>query len=173
MKKILSTAFICLCVLQLSAQTEQGKILMGATSNLGLSVLSQDAVEDNNFNLSLNAQGGYFVIDNLAAGLNLGFGVSNQGDISVNSFVVGPFGRYYFDNVFFGAGFSFINTNRDDGITDLSSSGSQIGLELGYAAFINNNVAIEPALTYFNTGGDFDGQTSIALNIGFTIYLAP
>lgn len=173
MRKLLFTTLMCLCIIQLSAQTEQGKILMGATSNLGLSVQTQDAVEDNSFNFSIGAQGGYFVINNLAAGLNLGFSTSSQGDFSGTSITIGPFARYYFENVFFGGSFSFINTNSDNGVSDFSSNGSQLGLELGYAAFLNNNVAIEPKITYANTGGDFDGLTAIALNIGFTIYQAP
>lgn len=173
MRKLLFTTIMCLFILQLSAQTEKGKLLLGASSNSGLSFQSQDGAEDNLVSFSLNAQGGYFVIDNLAAGLNLGFSTSSQGDFSNTTLSIGPFARYYFDNVFFGANFSITNTNGDNGISDFSSNGSLLGLELGYAAFLNNNIAIEPALTYFNTGGDFNGLTGFSLNIGFTIYLAP
>lgn len=173
MRKFLFSALMCVFILQLSAQTEQGKILLGASSNSGLSFQSQDGIEDNLVSFSLNVGGGYFVIDNLAAGLNLGFSTSSQGDFSGTSLSIGPFARYYFDNVFFGANFSFTNSNSDNGTNDFSANGSQLGLELGYAAFLNNSVAIEPAITYFNTGGDFDGLTGFALSIGFSIYLAP
>ncbi|MDW3194742.1 MAG: hypothetical protein R8G66_20350 [Cytophagales bacterium] len=173
MRKFLFATIMGLFALQLNAQTEQGKLLLGAGSNSGLSFQSQDGVEDNQVAFSLNAQGGYFFIDNLVTGLNLGFNTSSQGDFSNTNLSIGPFARYYFDNVFFGANFSLVNNNSDNGVSDFSANGSLLGLELGYAAFLNNNIAIEPALTYFNTNGDFDGLTGFSLNIGFSIYLAP
>ncbi len=174
MRKFLFTALMCLFILQLTAQTEQGNILMGANSNAGFSVQSQDGLEDNVVNFSLNAQGGYFIIDNLVGGLNLGFSSTSVGDFSGRTFSIGPFARYYFENVFFGASFLAVNSKSDNnGANDFTSNGTQVNLVLGYAAFLNNSVAIEPALTYLNTGGDFGGVTGFGLNMGFTIYLAP
>lgn len=163
---------MCLFMLHLSAQTNQGNLLIGANSTSGLSFQSQDGIDDNLISFSLNARGGYFLIDNLAAGLNLGFSSNSVGDFSSTSFSLGPFARYYFDQIFFGASFVAVNTNSDNGNgNDSSRNGTQFNLELGYAAFLNNNVAIEPAITYLTTGGDFGGLTGFALNIGFNIYL--
>lgn len=168
MKRILILALIIGCQQSLQAQTEQGQLLIGANSNLNFSNQNQDGFDDNITNISVNATGGYFVIDNLAAGINLGFSRASQGNLAFSNFVFGPFARYYIQSVFVGASFSALSA-RGDGID--TSNGSQIDFELGYAAFLNNFVAIEPTISYLTTGGDFDGLTSIALNIGFTIYI--
>lgn len=119
----------------------------------------------------MNARGGYFIIQNLVGGINLGFSSTNVGDFSVSSFNVGPFARYYFDKAFFGASFLSVNSKTENVGGDNNTNGTQFNLELGYAAFLNNSVAIEPALTYLTTGGDLGGVTGFSLNIGFNIYL--
>lgn len=176
MRKLLFTALMCLLILQLEAQTEKGNILMGATSNLGFSVQSQDGLEDNIVNFSLSAQGGYFIADNFVGGLNLGFNSTTVGDFSGRNFSIGPFARYYFEKVFFGASFLAVNSKTDvGGGEDFTSNGTQFNLELGYAAFLNDYVALEPTISYLTTGGDLNigGLSAFALNIGFSIYLKP
>lgn len=157
------------CSSYLFAQTEQGNIRVGATSNLSFTSTSYEE-GDNDNEFGLEGSVGYFVIDNLAVGLNLGF-TSTSGSFESSSFVAGPAARYYFQGVFAGAGILFGKQTIDfgDPIGKVDANGNFIALEAGYAAFITDNVSIEPSLGYTIAGGDFDGNT-FGLNIGFGIY---
>lgn len=172
MKKIVITSLCLSLVFLLHAQTEQGRVLVTSSSNLSFSSQKVDGVNDNSNTLSLNGGAGYFVIDNLAAGLLLGINNNSQGDFKFNSFSVGPYARYYINGIFIGAGFSLVKTKFDDGTTETKSDGNQIRFEGGYALFLNDNVSVEPSLGFTIGGGDiFDGTSIFGLNVGFSIYL--
>lgn len=168
MKKLLFLTFLIVSLHQLEAQTEKGHILMGVNSNLSFSNQSVDGFENNTNNFSLNATGGYFIVDNLVGGVSLGFSRTSAGDFVSSNFLIGPFARYYVENVFVGAQFMATSV-RSDGFDTLN--GTQLNLQLGYAAFLNKFVSIEPSLNYLKLGGDFNGSTTFLLNVGFAIYL--
>jgi hypothetical protein len=142
------------------AQIEKGTILVGASSNL--SFISEKPKDgDGVSTIDLNVKGGYFIIDNLALGLNIGYNKFSEADDATTIF--GLFGRYYINGkIFVGAGFNSAKQG------DLSIT--QIPLELGYAAFITDNIAIEPAINYSMISGDYEGS-QFGLNVGFTLYL--
>jgi hypothetical protein len=84
----------------------------------------------------------------------------------------GLFSRYYVNGkIFFGAGYT---SNRVK--IDLGSFGegkatiNAVPLEVGYAAFLNPNVSIEPSIGYTIFSGDGDGS-AFGINVGFGIYL--
>lgn len=102
-----------------SAQTQKGKILLGASTNfsllgggsgteylsLGFSSIKYDNIgddADNLISLNLFPKIGYFIMDNLAVGLDLNVAMASQKDGSDDSKYVntmlgaGPFARYYF-----------------------------------------------------------------------------
>ncbi|MBL7875000.1 MAG: hypothetical protein JNL53_05020 [Cyclobacteriaceae bacterium] len=155
MKKSIFSALLLLIVGCASAQITKGTILGGASSNLNFSSVSPDTGDSYTlFDLSL--KGGYFVIDNVVAGANLGY--QKVDDFSYTSF--GVFGRYYYQGKFFGgAGFT-INTFED------SDSQTLIPFEVGYAAFINEVIAVEPSLN-FSIGEDYN---TFGFRVGFTLY---
>lgn len=161
MKKALLTLFAAITVFAASAQIEQGTILVGASSSAGFTSYNEDAGDYSEFNINL--KGGYFVIDNLALGLNLGY--QKVDEESATTF--GLFGRYYVNGKIF-AGLGFNSTKVDFG--DFDFSVTTIPVEVGYAAFINDVVAIEPALNYSIYGGDGEGA-SFGLSIGISVYL--
>lgn len=162
MKKILLTFFVAFVVVfSTSAQIEKGAILVGASSNAGFTSYDEDAGDFSMFNISL--KGGYFIMDNLVLGLNLG--LVDIEDASETTF--GVFGRYYFNGKIFG-GLGYGSTKVDNGSSDFTVS--QIPLEVGYAAFIGKAIAVEPSLNYTMYGSDGDGA-SFGLNVGFTLYL--
>lgn len=139
-----------------SAQIQKGTILAGASSNLSFTSVSPDT-GDNYSIFDLSLKGGYFVIDNVVVGANLGY--QKIDDFSFTSF--GIFGRYYYQGKFFGgAGFN---------INDYENSDSQtvIPFEVGYAAFINDFIAVEPSLN-FSIGED---NNTFGFRVGFTLYL--
>ncbi|HRJ30604.1 MAG TPA: hypothetical protein PLV21_01565 [Cyclobacteriaceae bacterium] len=141
-----------------TAQINKGTILLAGSSNLSGIQQDEDAGDDVQFNFS--TKGGYFLMDNLALGLNLSlnkpFGTNGK------TFGIGPFARYYFGGKFFlGAGFT--SYSGDD------YSYSEIPIELGYAIFLADIVALEPSLFYSKFGGDAEGAL-FGLNLGISIY---
>jgi outer membrane protein len=148
------------------AQVEKGTILVGASSNAGFTSFKQKDADESTSQFNINAKVGYFVIDNLALGLNLGY--TSVKDLG-SSTAIGAFGRYYVNGkIIIGAGF---NSNKEkDDVSDTDFSYTTIPLEVGYAAFITDNIAIEPALGYTLYSGDLEGS-AFGLNVGFTLYL--
>jgi hypothetical protein len=156
MKKYVFILVACLIVGSASAQIEKGSVLVGASSNLSFSSISPDGGDSYSI-FDLNLKGGYFFIDNLTAGLNLGY--QKIDDFSYTTF--GIFGRYYYQGKFFGGvGFNIIKPENQD-------SQTSIPFEIGYAAFITPNIAIEPSLNL----GIFEDYSSFGFRAGFTLYL--
>jgi outer membrane protein len=169
MKKVL----IALCFVVLSwasfGQISQGTILIGGSSNLGFNSFNEDAGDYTQF--ILDVRGGYFVIDNLAVGLNLGFSSVDFGDGKETDTQFGIFGRYYVNGkIFAGLGYNSIMIKYEDDFSDDESTVSVIPIEIGYAAFINDAVAIEPALNYRIFDSDADGA-AFGVSVGVTVYL--
>lgn len=161
MKKTLLTLFAAITVFAASAQIEQGTILVGASSNAGFSSTSIDGVDDNSTSFNIGLKGGYFVIDNLAVGLTFEYQKEKFGDSEFDATGFGLFGRYYVNGkIFAGAGFQSIKFGDADAETF-------IPLEVGYAAFITDNIAVEPSLNYVIG----DGNSTFGLGVGFTLYL--
>jgi hypothetical protein len=164
MKKIVLTAIAACATFFASAQINQGAWLVGASSSAGFVSYNEDAGDYSEFDITV--KGGYFVIENLVAGLNLGYGKSD--DVSVSLF--GVFARYYVNGkIFVGAGFDS-QTLDTGGSSSIKITVSQIPIEVGYAAFINDVIAVEPALNYTAYGSDGEGA-SFGLRIGLTVYL--
>lgn len=165
MKKVVLSVFAVLVVFAASAQIEKGTWLASGGSNLSFTSNNEDAGDYSEFDVNVKA--GYFVIDNLAVGLLVGYNKLNFNADGADSpdatTAIGLFGRYYVNgNVLLGANFASAKSG------DLS--GTQIGLEAGYAIFLNNAVAIEPALNYNIFGGDLEGA-QFGLNVGISVFL--
>ncbi|MBN2666030.1 MAG: hypothetical protein JXR67_05935 [Bacteroidales bacterium] len=118
MKKscLLTTAFCLFFLMPVNAQFDKGKILTGVTSTINLQSVygselmalgfistkhgsESDALKTTAFNLLPRA--GYFVIDNLAVGLDVVISLCSQKsgddykDVST-TLAIGPFARYYY-----------------------------------------------------------------------------
>ena len=177
MKKIVTVVSALVLGITAMAQTDQGGWMFGAGSNFGFTSGKADSdQEDSESNLSLDVRAGYFVIDHLAVGLDLGYGSTSQGDISSSTMGVGPYLRYFFmENKLFGeAGFHYQSASFDG---ENLGSGSAIGLGVGYAAWLNDNVTIEPMLSYAMTSFKPEGAdesvsgSQFGVMINFGIYL--
>lgn len=160
MKKGLFTLVAALGFFAASAQINQGAILVNAKSDLSFVSSSPDGGDSfNEFNIGL--KGGYFVIENLAVGAQLGYYKHSEADDASTSF--GLFGRYYVNGkIILGAGF---NSNKSGDFSYTS-----IPLEAGYAAFITDNIAVEPVVTYELVSGDMEGS-NFGIGVGFSLYL--
>jgi hypothetical protein len=89
--------------------------------------------------VSIDPNLGYFFADDLALGLKVNYYKSNVGD-SKSQTGLGPFIRYYIADPI------FIQVRLGLGLN--KGSGTLIGADVGYSLFLNNNVAIEPAVFY-------------------------
>lgn len=170
MKKLLLTLFASVIVFATSAQISKGAILVGGSSNLGFTSYNEDAGDYSQFNIDV--KGGYFIMDNLAVGLNLGYSSADFGDSGKKTNTgFGVFGRYYFNGkIFGGVGFNSVKVKFESDSLDSESTVSVIPIEIGYAAFLNDAIAIEPALNYSIYGSDGDGA-SFGVNVGITVFL--
>lgn len=190
MKKLVLTAFALTMFNVAFAQFNKGRMLVGGavgfqtTTEKQTSTITTPTIKENTFSLSPNF--GYFVIDKLAVGLN--FNLSNTTEkysgggydykFTTQSFIASPFVRYYFGPGIFAQGqYGIGSAKSGDDSNTTKYSESQWSLGVGYAYFLNDNVAIEPSVKYQSSvlkekGQDTkDTNSGIAINIGFQIYL--
>ncbi len=133
-----------------------------STSNTGFSLRSIDG----NTSWSAGGEAGYFLLDDLAVKLGLGYGDSGvDGVDGMFNWKVG--GKYYVAGQFPVA----VDVNGASG-NDVSPM--WVGLQGGYAWFVADNVSIEPGIRYGigmnEDAGDGDFNV-FSLNIGFNLYL--
>lgn len=142
----------------------------GSLGNIGYSF------EGKAFNIALQPRAGYFISDGIAIGLQTNLGLKAVKDMDNEwSYGIAPFVRYYFPEGasstgrFFGQG--------DVGIAG-GSAGKDVsfafGLNLGYAHFITQSVALETTVGYNYTKANIstgDRNTGLGVGIGFQIYL--
>lgn len=200
-KGLFISFFLLFATFMLTAQTEQGNILISGSSDFELSGQTSKTKADDGdgdptkyFDFSFHPMGGYFVIDNLAVGLDLPTGVSrtkfNDDTKYVNTWIIfAPFARYYFlsDNlrpfgqVSFGGG-----ADNDTYIdTDGSKTKDPYGVFLlnvagGASWFVNEYVAIDATLAYDlyrtkakenNANNSRRVSNSVEFRIGVTVVL--
>ncbi|MDO6492081.1 MULTISPECIES: hypothetical protein [unclassified Cellulophaga] len=152
-------------------QTAQGKWLIEANTGFGGQAGTQAASTsfgltsvDGETRWSLGAEGGYFVADDLA--VKVGLGYQDLGDdSSAFSYKVGA--KYYIA--------SMIPVQVDytgTSIKDADENPSFLGLQGGYAIFLGENVSIEPGLRYNIALNDdsFANEDVFQLNIGFALH---
>ena len=172
-KKIFTSMFIVLCLFGIvNAQVEQGKWLVGGSSNLGLNFgkekvksgsTTTDYYKYSQFNLSPMI--GYTVMDGLPVGLSLDFELStykysnnNIDKEQYTTFGIGPFVRYYFGSMSglmpyaegrIGFGSQNNKTTNNSGTSNTNKS-SDFNYRLGVGAthFIGNAVGIDLFLGY-------------------------
>jgi len=188
MKKLITFLFTIILVSSLSAQTEQGKILIGASSNfnfVSLSLTDLEGVDESDMpemtssSSEFSFDGGYFVIDNLALGLFISregskLELEGESDSESSLMTYGFMARYYFgESGLFGAASYGIGT-QDNGGDDIDLSAMGIGV--GYALFLSDNISINPSLGYnFTKGDNVDGvemkMSGLSGSIGIAIHL--
>lgn len=172
MKKLLffiaMTTFAFTANAQFSEKTEQGKILIEANTNFGGGHVANTGFRLNSTSISGNSstswglglEGGYFVIDDLA--VKLGLGYSDSGSNGLFSYKIGA--KYYI--------IKQIPVQLDlSGNTPKGSSPMWLGLQAGYAISLSDTVNLEPGLRYNYGLGDAEDINVLQLNVGFTIHL--
>jgi outer membrane protein len=192
MKKLIITSLIVFACISAFAQFEKGRILAGGS--VGFSAITNKTKTDNATNtysktttFGLSPRVGYFFIDNLAAGLDLDLSTSVEkaegsgNKNSTNHLIISPFVRYYLQpGIYFqgqyGIGPAKNKNEIGNTTTTTKYTASNWSLGVGYAYFLNSNVAIEPFVGYGSTNykaknSDKDIHQGLSINIGFQIYL--
>ncbi len=190
MKKIVVTVVAVLLTVTAFAQfTTQGTLLLGGSSNLGLSFLSekfklsggdfQDGDKITSFNIS--PQVGYFVIDNLAVGAGLDFNSTkfknDNSQLTSSTITFGPFARYYFDKFYAEGNVGFGSSKSDSGNGEIKNTLSAWSIGGGYALLLSDAVAIEPQVGYLSssTKDQSDGvnkHSGIFISLTLFVYLS-
>lgn len=155
------------------SQTSKGKWLIEANTGFGavtgadtsFGYYSQGDVK----RMSLGAEGGYFVMDNLAIKLGIGYNSEDDGTGNVGGFAYKIGAKYYI------MGNIPVQVDYSAGSGDKYKVGSEtpsyLGLQAGYAVFLGNNVSIEPGIRYNSTmNKDAAADSALQLCVGFALH---
>jgi hypothetical protein len=168
MKKIQLLSIICLLAAAANAQTEKG----GFTVSGGLGLQTGESASQVVFNPSF----GFFVADNFLLGGFISGNFEKLGETKTNQFGIGPFARYYIGKAatkpFVVTEFDFLSrTTKETGAPDIKTNGTRFLFGLGFAAFINENIAVEGITGYnYSKFKDVDGSGGFTLRLGFGLY---
>ena len=179
-----------------SVSTNNLSILTGAPNHVGIFIGkatskfgSNEYTEDIRI-INFSPQMGYFVADNLVAGITLKVFNYNTKDedndeFTFNSFYGGPFVRYYIDiekahpYIFGGAEFGKAKSSYSGSSDDDKTSILNLGGGIGIAIFLNKSISFDAALGYNfmkledddSTFNSEDTLGNIGFDIGFTYVL--
>ncbi|MBC8052845.1 MAG: porin family protein [Sphingobacteriaceae bacterium] len=151
MKKILLLAVFAVAAFTVSAQTEKGKIMLGGSISAGTSKSDVSGAKSAT-SFSIMPKAGYFLANNIAAGLGLGYGYDKDGTGKDETISISPFGRDYIslsDQFKFFAELSVplqFGTSKNaagDKIAESTSIGA--ALAPGFAFFPTKKIGIEIA----------------------------
>lgn len=197
MKRMIFTLLVVMvAAIGAKAQYNQGRMLVGGganfTANTDKSKNGGTTVTNSKTtSFGLQPRFGYFVIDNLAIGAALDFGTSvtkyetNDDKDKYTSIALAPFVRYYLpQNIFFQGQFGFGSAKdkheeSNGADTEVKYNLFNWSLGVGYAAFITDNIAIEPMISYGSdilTRKDSNPKAkhidnNFTIGVGFQIYL--
>ena len=163
MKSLMKITFTLVAILYMSqvltSQTVgKGGWMLGGSA--GFSSLKFKNADNSTSTIAIQPTVGYFFADDFAIGLGVSFVNTRFNGNSNSSTSVGPFARYYVTNPI------FIQVGVDLGLD--KGAGTLMKVSVGYSWFLNNDVAIEPALFFHinNNDGDALDYSVFGLSIG-------
>ena len=149
-------------------QTDEGNWLIEANTGFGSDVAHGASTgfglssTDGTTVWSMGFEGGYFVIDDLA--LKAGLGYTDLDGFTLFSY---KFGAKYYINRQIPVQIDLTGAS----IQDAAENPLWIGLQGGYAVFLNDYVSIEPGLRYnISMNDQFSEDGVLELRVGFAIY---
>jgi hypothetical protein len=154
MKRIVFLALLFLSI-QASAQIDKNTMMAGGSVMFNKYTPKGGGASFTAF--MVNPNFGYFVADNFVVGAGVGFNAYGSGN---NIVYFSPYLRYFVKKFYLQTKFDYGRSN--------SQNNSNLSFDLGYALFLNDNVALEPAF-YFSQ--NLNGQGSnLGFKMGFQIY---
>jgi hypothetical protein len=169
MKKIILSivAILAFGFANAQEQTVKGKWLIEANTGFGAGTGNTSFglwSEDGETAYNIGAEGGYFVADNLAVKLGLGYG-DDGSEFSSSAFAYKVGAKYYVANKF-PVELSYNGVSYEDA----DENPSYIGLQGGYAIFLGSNVSIEPGVRYNHSLNDDFYESAFQFNVGFALH---
>jgi hypothetical protein len=151
-------------------QTSEGKWLievntgfgtpMGANTGFSYSSTNGDSV------YNIGAEAGYFVVNDLAVKVGLGYGGMNTDIFDTNIFSYKIGAKYYIVSMF-PVQVDYSGATMKDEPEDPS----YLGLQAGYAWFLGSNVSIEPGIRYnLSLNDNYSDQDTFQVNVGFALH---
>lgn len=186
---LISVLLVCSSA-ALEGQAEKGRLLLGGSSSLSFKVMkdkynfgeeSHDGGKETD--ITFSPQAGYFLTDDLAAGILIPFNVNsysyNSSKLTTTSLAFAPFARYYFLKSVFrpflqaSAGLGYLQYKDDSD----KESGTMFLWEIdgGMAMFIRDNIALDIEVGYGSVStrqkdtGDFVPDKEITSGFGISI----
>lgn len=179
MKKLILSAMAVFALSFAHAQEEESTFGFGegdifVEGNIGFGSTNDKNTETKTSNFNFAPKAGYFISDDLAVGLDLGF-ASNKTEVAgtetekISAVGIGAFARYYFLDLGerfktygeFGVGYATAN----DKIADVKVNILGVGATLGINYFVTENLAINFALadilSYTSAKADVDGAEAV------------
>jgi outer membrane protein len=177
MKLITKPTFLLIVMLCLSGLVSAQTVGKGAWmlgGSLGFSSTKVKDADVSTTHIFLNPNVGYFIMDDLALGLDIAFFSESTDGESESNFGFGPYARYYItDPIFLQVGYAFDASPFDSQLFQ-AGGGSTFHAAVGYSWFLNNGVAIEPALFLNIYSDDEDSAlqsfTQFGLSIGIQAF---
>ena len=160
-KKIFTMAVALFTALTANAQFEKGKVYVGGS----LTGFNMKYTGADKFCLGVQAQGGYFVADDLMLLGQVGYEHNGNKAVS-DKYNVAVGGRYYIEQngIYLGLNCKYVHGGKK--FNDVMP-----GVEVGYAFFLNNSVTVEPAVYYDQSFKNHSDYSTIGLKIGVGVYL--
>ena len=208
---IKNTLFITILIFSvscniLSAQTSKGKFFIGAdfssSQNLEFTITQSksdsdsgdDPVKAKSFSFGMMPKVGYFIIDNLALGLDFtlssGFSKNTDDEFKFSSILLaaGPLIRYYiptkkvipFAEAYYSMGFYNGNSEYFDGESSFKGAVQYYGLGLGISIPLGEKVSFDALAGYSNSvtkekedneNNDRLVRGNFGLKLGFSVFL--
>lgn len=158
------------------SQTSKGKWLIEANTGFGavapastfIGYSSQGDLKQ----MSIGAEGGYFVMDNLAIKLGLGYNSFDNGVADASGFAYKVGAKYYImGNIPVQVDYSGASGDLYEGGINGDDTPSYLGLQAGYAIFLGENVSVEPGLRYnMSMNDDYTEDDAFQLCVGFALH---
>lgn len=173
MKKLFILAVLVTASTLGFSQTSKSTWLLGGSAGFNFSKMGDAKSSE----INLSPRIGYFFMDNLAVGAQVGFNSDKpSGGDADTYFGAGPFVRYYFTDMgknakLFGhAEFGFGSFKSGGGP---SVNATNWGIYAGPAFFLNPSIALEATVGYGqNKSKGFDATGTFGVNFGFQIHFA-
>ena len=164
MKKVLMAVIGLMMTMGVNAQNMssaekvfyQGKYMIGASAS-GLNLSYHKGEE---WNLSLDVDGGYLIVDDWMITGKLGYNNTTYGHSSFN---LGAGLRYYIEQngIYVGVGGKYAHTSGFDDFLPEAN--------VGYAFFLSRHITVEPQVYYELSTKDSD-YSGLGLKVGFALY---
>ncbi len=182
MKKLVLTAAAVLVFGFINAQeqTAKGKLLVEVNTGFGLggkegaglgSTQIGFASIDGTSVYNFGAEGGYFVADNLALKVGLGYGGFSPKEGDGASGLAYKVGAKYYVSGMIPLEVSYNGTSSSPSVEGQKNP-SYVGIQAGYAVFLGDMVSLEPGIRYNYAllNKEDGGLSALQFNIGFVMH---